>query len=214
MARTDVAAVVLVVLCASGACASQTPDDRVSVASYAYEAARFEPSADKRNSVTTVGSVNLVLNGPDDIEKPSAWEGPLQVRHSDSGRSCEAAPSLITQVYVDTPRSVALVVSYSGSTTFLDFIQLDTCGAKWPRVEGFTERVVVNGDRVSIHPGCEGDGARALCTAGRVLQVHADKAPVILDGESRALTISVLGVDFTGQQRVENPKTPKARVVQ
>ena len=214
MATVALFPIAILSFCSSLACTGQRAADSATPLTYAYEAVRFAPSPDRKDSVATVDSLSLVLSEPDNVERPSAWEGPLRVRHVDSGRSCEAESSLITQVYLDNRRSVALVVSYSGSVTFVDFVDVDTCGVKWPRIEGFTERVVVNGDRVSIHPGCEGTGARSKCTAGRVFRLDAVNPPVILDDESRTLTKSVIGVEFTGQRWVENPKTPNAKILQ
>ena len=203
--------VMLLAIAGSASCTRQAEQPpAASSAPYGFEAVRFEPGSEGRASV---GMLELVLRNPDNPERPTAWEGPLELRRTQSGTPCEAEPSLITHVYLDTATAVALVVSYSGSMTFLDFIDTSSCQSKWPQIGAATKGVTVSGDRVSLSPVCETDGSRSRCSAGQVFRLAPDQPPARLEEESRELTRAQLGVDFTGEAWVEGVGTASARVV-
>jgi hypothetical protein len=210
---TDIAAVIAVI--ALGACGGPAPAQNAAPVAagraYGYEQLRFGPATEGR-SVVSAGDLTLTISEPDNAAAPSAWEGPLEIRDA-QGRSCAAEPSLIQQVFLDTPRTTVLIVSYSGSMTYLDFVDPQTCRAKWPRVDVVTGGIEVTGDRIILQPACEGEKGRVPCHAGRVFQTHAAEPPAQLDADSRALTRQVLGVEFAGRQWVENPRSQTARIV-
>ena len=181
---------------------------------YAFHALTFEPQKTGDVFVAVVGSVEFALRDPDNPKKPTAWDGPLEIRQLATGRTCQVRVSLITEVYLDNQRSVALVRSYSGSRDFIDFVDVRTCATKWPQLAAVTERVIVSQDRLIMSPACEtATRNRSRCTAGQVLRLKRDTPPALLDGESRELTKRVVGVEFIGQAWVEAPKTPNAKIV-
>jgi hypothetical protein len=187
--------------------------DAQPTARYSLAPITFATAPDGSRSTADSGGVHMILHAPDAATKPSAWEGPLELRRGDAP-SCKADVSLIRRVFIDSLSDVAVVLSYSGSRTFIDFIDTQTCQAKWPRVEAVTERVDVAGDHISIHPACEGSPARARCHAASVLLVSPDAAPAEQVDRSRKLTQTILNVEFTGMAWVAFPKTPQAKIVQ
>lgn len=195
----------------SGAPASQAQPAPASTPAQpsGYRAVSFVGAPDGK---VTVGAVELELKAPDG-PNPKAWEGPLVLRLLPSGNACEAEPSLVTAVFLDTAGHTALVQSYSGSMTYLDFIDVATCKPKWMRIEAFTSGVTVEGDRVSMLPGCEGEKSKSRCSAGRVLALSSEAAPHLLGAESRQLTKSRLGVEFDGEAWVQAPGEAGARVL-
>jgi hypothetical protein len=111
--------------------------------------------------------------------------------------------------------TVLLVVSYSGSLTYVDFIDKN-CKHAWPQIKTFTEAVQVAGDRLTILPGCEGSGAKGVttCSAAQVFAFKVDSKPLLQQKESLALTKKILGVEFQGTRKVLHPKSAQAKLVQ
>jgi hypothetical protein len=177
------------------------------------EAAGFRRLEMINGKDTRLGSLGFRLSNPDDADKPTAWEGPLTI--SQGGKSCTADISLVTDVYASSERSYAIVVSYSGSNTFVDFINVSTCAPKWPELKAFTADLRVKGDRLSMLPGCEagGDKLPAACSSAHVYELSSDTAPRLLKEESYKLTLQTLGVGFSGEAKVAYPKTAHARLV-
>ena len=208
-------AAVCVMAVAPLACASQSPQAESQTAQpYAFQALKFEPQKTGDIFVAVVGSIEFALRDPDNPEKPTAWEGPLEIRQLPTGSSCQVAVSLVTEVYLDNQSSVSVVRSYSGSRDLIDFVDVRTCAAKWPQLAAVTESIVVSQDRLIISPACEAaTKERSRCAAGQVLRLQQDKPPMLLDRESRELTKHVVGVEFVGQAWVQAPKTADAKIV-
>ncbi|MGC4085941.1 MAG: hypothetical protein QM736_28390 [Vicinamibacterales bacterium] len=173
---------------------------------------RLEPVA-FTSSIARVRGLELTLDDPDHPQRPTMWEGPLHIRSAATGRSCDAHPSLIAKVFLDSLAQTVVVVSVSGSRTFVDFVATDTCRERWPRLDAATDGITAAGDRLTILPSCESDGTRARCSSGRVYEMQPAAAPRLLDSESRQLTKTRLGVEFTGQAWVDAPRTNRARVI-
>jgi hypothetical protein len=208
-------AAVCVIVALPLACSAPSPEASSQTAQpYAFHALTFEPQKTRDIFVAVGGSVEFILRDPDNPKKPTAWEGPLEIRQVPTGRPCQVLVSLITEVYLDNERSTALVHSYSGSRDFIDFVDVRTCATKWPQLAAVTERVIVSQDRLIMSPACESATRnRSRCTAGQVLRLQRDTPPMLLDRESRELTKDVVGVEFIGQAWVEGPKTPNAKIV-
>ena len=161
----------------------------------------------------TFGAYTFHLAEPDHPDKPTAWQGPLTI--SSAGKSCEADVSLVTAVYASTEAPFVVVVTYSGSNTYVQFITAANCKAKWKTIKAFTEGVQVADDRLSILPACDsaGDNSPTRCFSGRVYKLSSTTAPALLRDESFCLTRDKLGVGFTGQAKVAHPKSAHAQIV-
>ncbi len=161
----------------------------------------------------TFGDHSFRLAEPNNAEKPTAWQGPLTI--SSAGKSCEADVSLVTAVYASTEVPFLVVVTYSGSNTYVHFVATQNCKTKWKTIKAFTEGVRVADDRLSILPACDsaGDNSPTRCFSGRVYKLTSAAAPVLLRNESFRLTKDKLGVGFTGQARVAHPKSAQAVIV-
>jgi hypothetical protein len=164
-------------------------------------------------NATTFGDYSFRLAEPNHVEKPTAWQGPLTI--SSAGKSCEADVSLVTAVYASAEAPFVVIVTYSGSNTYVHFIATSNCKTKWKTIKAFTEGVRVADDRLSILPACDsaGDNSPTRCFSGRVYMLTSATAPVLLLNESFSLTRDKLGVGFTGQARVAHPKSSQALIV-
>ena len=162
---------------------------------------------------TAVGSYSLQLSEPDNADKPTIWQGPLAI--TSGGASCTADVSLVTSVYAAPDRSFAVVITSSGSNFLAHFVDLGSCAPRWPAIKRAASGVTVAGKRLSFLPACEGEAhnAPALCTSARVYRLDADRPPAYLKSESYRLTAKALGVGFTGEARVMDPRTAKAILV-
>ena len=165
------------------------------------------------DSGATLGDYSFRLAEPDRPERPTAWQGPLTI--ASGAKSCKADVSLVTAVYGAAAMPFVVVVTYSGSNTYVHFIKTADCAKRWPSLKAFTEGVRVSGDRLSMLPACDGAGDPfpARCFAGRVYQLTAATKPQFLRNESVQLTRQTLGVAFTGEAMVSHPKSARARIV-
>lgn len=173
----------------------------------------FRQLAFKNGQDATLGANSFRLAEPDRPDKPTAWQGPLTI--SSGSKSCDADVSLVTAVYASPDAPYLIVVTYSGSNTYVHFIATSNCAAKWERMKFFTEGVRVADDRLSILPACDSAGTRAptRCFAARVYKLMNEAAPEFLKDESFSLTKENLGVGFAGEAKVIHPKTSRAHVV-
>lgn len=162
---------------------------------------------------TAFGAYSFHLAEPDRPDKPTAWQGPLTI--SSAGKSCHADVSLVTAVYASPDAPFLVVVTYSGSNTYVHFIAIANCAVKWERIKAFTEGVRVAKDRLSILPACDSAGVRSptRCFAGRVYKLTSQAAPELLKEESFSLTKETLAVGFSGEAKVVHPKSARARIV-
>lgn len=162
---------------------------------------------------TVVGSHRFRLEGPDNPDAPTVWEGPLRITNGKT--TCESPVSLVGSVWAQSGAKFAIVVADSGSSTYVHFIDTLSCGAKWPRIKAFTEGVSIVSERIQILPGCDcgKTGAPCSCSAAQVYRLSSDAAPMLLKDESRALTKKYVGVTFSGTRKVLHPKTAQARLM-
>ena len=162
---------------------------------------------------TVFEQYSLRLDGPDSADKPVMWQGPLTI--SNGKASCKADLSLITAVYASSGRAFVIVLTSSGSNAIAHFIDADSCASKWPAIKRAASAVNVEGNRLTFSAACEGGGknAPALCTAARVYGIEDDSPPAYLKSESYKLTQKEIGVGFSGEARVVDPRTPRAMMV-
>jgi hypothetical protein len=172
----------------------------------------FQQLVFEDNSQVSLGALTFHLSEPDRSNKPTEWQGPLTI--STNGKSCEARVSLVSSVYASTKEAYVVVVTHSGSNTLIHFIDTSSCAAKWQRIKAFTEGVRIAGDRLTILPTCVStDSKFAQCFSARIYKLNHAKFPQLLKDASIKLTQETLGVAFSGEANVENPKTPQARLV-
>ena len=97
----------------------------------------FRQLAFDNRQVARLGAYSFHLEEPDRPDKPRAWQGPLTISSTD--KSCEADVSLVTAVYASPDAPFVVVVTYSGSSTYVHFITISSCAAKWERMKAFTD---------------------------------------------------------------------------
>jgi hypothetical protein len=177
------------------------------------QAGGFRQLAFDNSQIARFGTYSFYLAEPDRPGKPTAWQGPLMI--SAAGKSCTADVSLVTAVYASPDAPFVVVVTYSGSNTYVHFIAIASCAAKWEPIKAFTEGVRVAEDRLSILPACDSAGVKSptRCFAARVYKLTSEAAPEWLKDESFSLTKETLGVGFTGEAKVVHPKSARARIV-
>ena len=153
------------------------------------------------------------LAEPDNADKPTVWQGPLKI--SSGSGSCTADVSLVTAIYTAPGNSFAIVLSSSGSNAIANFIELASCASKWPTIKRAASAATVAGNRLTFSSVCEGGAknAPALCTSARVYLIRDDSPPAYLKAASYQATARELGVGFTGEAQVMDPRTPRAMIV-
>lgn len=173
---------------------------------------RPSPQHSSESSEAQVGQLKLRLAQPDHADHPTAWEGPLEIEQGSA--SCQSDVSLVTAVYASPDIPVVLVVSYSGSLTYVDFID-KSCKHAWAQIKAFTEGIQVSDDRLTVLPGCEGSGAKGLaqCSSAQVYKFDGNSQPKLDQTESLALTKKIIGVEFEGSNKILHPKSPDAKVM-
>ena len=173
----------------------------------------FQPLVFSDQQATRFAGHSFRLEGPDQPDKPTAWQGPLTIATGE--KSCDANLSLVTAVYAAQEFPYVIAVTYSGSSTHVHFLTIATCAAQWTTYKAFTDGVKIHDNRLSILPACESSASDAAsqCSSGRIYRLSKDAAPVILKKASLQLTREKLGVSFFGQAKVIHPKTPQAEIV-
>ena len=173
----------------------------------------FQPLPMENGKDTVFEQYALRLAGPDNPDKPTMWQGPLTI--SGGKASCVADLSLITGVYAARGWNYVLVLSTSGSNAIVHFIGLDSCNPKWPAIKRAASAITVEGSRLSFSAECESTGKNSPseCTSARVYELSEDTPPAILKSESFKLTRKEVGVGFSGEARIIDPRTPRALIV-
>jgi hypothetical protein len=184
----------------------------VAVAAHA-QSFGFQPLPMVNGKDTVFEQYALRLAGPDNANKPTMWQGPLTI--SDGKPSCTADLSLVTGVYAAPGWDYVLVLSTSGSNAIVHFIELKSCAAKWPAIKRAASAINVEGSRLSFSAECEsaGKNAPSQCTSARVYELNEDAPPAFLKPESFKLTRKEIGVGFSGEARIIDPRTPRALIV-
>ena len=169
---------------------------------------------DKDNAwVARVGNKQLMLTDPDNHQSPRLWESALTVRNLKTKKSCSTETSLVESVYLYDLKS-AIVEHVSGSTTYIDFIDLETCKEKYPGISAYTKGIEIRRDVIIVQPGCEESNHHIFqCSSASVYALKQAGQPVLLERESSILTHKVLGVGFVGIRYVYKPETPEAKFI-
>src|SRR5512141_1384590 len=101
------------------------------------QAGGFRQLAFDNSQIARFGTYSFHLAEPDRPDKPTAWQGPLTI--SAAGKSCAADVSLVTAVYASAGAPFIVVITYSGSNTYVHFINIASCEVKWEPIKAFTE---------------------------------------------------------------------------
>jgi hypothetical protein len=159
----------------------------------------------RANGATEAAGLHLMLAGPDKPANPDLWEGPLTIAHRST--PCSVDASLIQSAYLSSTGRLVVVVSVSGSNTFVHFYDTATCASRWPPIKAFTQGVNVEGTLLKLAAACacEEPGKPCTCTAGAVYRLSEIAAPIYQPFASRALTRSEVGVGFSGTRRIAHP---------
>jgi hypothetical protein len=178
-----------------------------------FQLLNFSPGANGQWQAR-IDQATVTLLDPDKTDRPTAWDGPLRIQLSPAA-TCEADLSLVTRVYGATGADYLVALSYSGSMQHIHFLDLKSCGDKWPVRSVYTERIDVAGDSLSVLPACEcpGGSAPCVCSAAQIYRLSAALAPEPLPATALALTRKILGVEFAGERKVLRPRTPTAELL-
>ncbi len=173
----------------------------------------FRPLPMQNGKDTVFEQYALRLAEPDNADKPTVWQGPLTI--SSGSASCTADVSLVTAIYAAPGNSFAIVLSTSGSNAIANFIELASCASKWPAIKRAASAVAVAGNHLTFSSVCEGGAknAPALCSSARVYVIRYDSPPAYQKAASYRATAKELGVGFTGEAQVMDPRTPRAMIV-
>src|SRR5450759_3331049 len=136
----------------------------------------FRQLAFDNSQIARFGAYSFHLAEPDRPDAPTTWQGPLTI--SADGKSCAADVSLVKAVYASPDAPFLVVVTYSGSNTYVHFINIASCDAKWEPIKVFTEGVRVADDHLSTLPACDSAGLRSPthCFAARVYKLTSEAA--------------------------------------
>ena len=180
-------------------CATQAADAQ------SFTKLSFQPGQD-----ITASGYRLRLEEPDNPSKPTLWQGPLTVTHGTT--QCKVDASLIRDAYLSPTAKLLVVVSISGSNTFVQFFRSENCTRAWPQIKAFTEGIKIEGTRLTVLPACECPvpDKPCSCSAGAVYRVSDNQPPRRLTTESNALNRRRLGQAFTGTKTLAHPPSPPA----
>lgn len=178
----------------------------------------FSPAGDPKTYIyrTMVGDFKLELESPDHYKNPKVWDSPLYIYKKDSNKGCETESLLVTDVYFIEKAQMILIKSYSGSMSYVDFIDIHTCKEKYRRIGAYAEKIIIDNNQIQIYPGCEcgwGNDQPCQCSAAKVMLLVKNFQPVIDKKASDELTRKIIGVVFEGDQEILFPKTKKARLI-
>ena len=164
-----------------------------------------------------VAEKELILESPDNAQHPSVWDSALQVTDARTKQSCATEQLLVVEVYAPRDATMAIIFHYSGSMSFIDFVDLETCKPKYPQIAVYTEDIQVSYNQIVVFPGFECTDAPAntvcQCQAARVYRLGPKYRPMLDAKESLSLTQRHLGVAFKGEGWVYKPKTAQARLL-
>lgn len=145
---------------------------------------------------------------------PEIWDGDLQIRDIKTGRLCRLNVSMVGEVYARNGGNVIISVTEVGAGDYFHFISVDTCDEKYPYLHGYSTRPHIKKNMIISGPVCEqSEPGKAFCSSAEVYALDADDRPALLEKESMARTLQVLGVGFKGGRLVENPKTKNAKLL-
>ena len=171
----------------------------------AFQKLTFQKLVFQAGQETTIAGLRFRLEDPDNPSSPTLWQGPLSI--ASGSTSCTVDASLIRDVYLSASGKLLLVVSLSGSSTYVAFFNPATCARKWAPIKAFTQSVSVEGNQLLLLPACacEVKGQPCSCSAGRVYALQDNSPPLLQPASSRALTKSKLGIAFTGTRSFAHP---------
>lgn len=158
------------------------------------------------------GNVVIEIENPDDPDAPTLWDGPVNVSGPNRA-ACSIPVSLISRVFADG--ASMLVVSLSGSTTYLSGYNVADCQSLWPEIAATTEGVIVEDRRVDFLPVCVSTETVGLseCYAAHSYEVDPAGQLVLLSDRAHELTRRAIGVAFDEVALVRDVGDPGASIV-
>ena len=164
----------------------------------------------------SIGPYKITIMNPFSIGHRIAWEGPIIIENLNTGSSCEVDISLITDVYISDGNEMLIIISYSGSNKYIDFVNTRNCDFKYKRIIAFSEKIELSNNLIIIKPACENidDREKYFCSSAKIISIDRKDGPVILESDSVTLTKEIIGVGFYGESLIANPKTPNARLIE
>ena len=162
-----------------------------------------------------IGDYKLSLLNPDNPKSPDVWDSKVIISNINFGTTCESEEQLlITQVYALENAELLLIESYSGSMTYIDYIDIRTCETKYETLKLYTEKILYENDKIVIYPSCECSEPEkpCLCNAGMVIDFDSGYRPVHNIEKSRKLTKRIIGISFDGIKEVYYPKTTQVKL--
>ena len=162
-----------------------------------------------------IGDYKLELESEGDYEVPDVWDSPVYICRKESITKCKTESLLVTGVYYIEKAQMILIDSYSGSMSYVDLIDINTCKAKFQRVEAYTEGIFIGNNQIQIYPACDyiGEALPMDCSAARVLSFDKEFQPVFDKNASDELTKKIIGVKFEGKKLILYPKTKFAQLI-
>jgi hypothetical protein len=202
-------------LIACGTKTQRAEDRRTTSAKLEFSAASFSPLTNADASETKTAGITVQLREPNDIGRPSAWQGPMTITEHRTSRSCKSDVSLITRVYAAQGSPYLIVLTYSGSVRYIHYINIADCGERWPPTKLFTDAISISGNIIEAQPVCEcPDHAKpCACNAAINLILTANAPPLNQQDKELSVTKKALGIAFTGQREVKAPGTPNASLI-
>jgi hypothetical protein len=140
-----------------------------------------------------------------------AFPEPLDVIEIRSGKRCEYSGSVVTQAYFSTNERAVLLVGYSGSETYLEWIDPTTC-KKVRELLHYTSEVTIESRRIIVKPACEPYANKGSCDSGGIYTLNPQCLPELLFSETSSAARKAIGVSFVGHAEVLEPGTPRAKL--
>ncbi len=148
---------------------------------------------------------SITLYGPDNSEKPIAWEGPIKI--STTNKSCSFDLGIIYRL--EKIKNNLFVLSYSGNIKYLDLINLNKCKQIGKQLTLFAKEIKINNQKIYSYPQCETIKENSyLCSSATIYEWNNNTINNLIN-ESKALTKNILGVKFLGKKIIEKKSIKK-----
>ena len=156
-----------------------------------------------------------------DPSKPTTFfnDYPLEVKMPKAKTSCKIEGGIwsVDKVYVSQDEKVIALMAGSGSSGELDFYDATNC-KKLASVPADGPKNTVTGDRIVSEGVCEDfekDGKKmGTCSAAGIYKLDAHCLPQLQEKDSKALSKKLYGVEFLNFATLQDPGTPKAKIVE
>ncbi len=158
------------------------------------------------------GPYRLTIVGPKSDTPDAVWQGPVHVDRPAASAACTIAVSLVERIYLDRSSKAILIVSRSGSTTYIQAFATRDCVPFWPEIAVVGGEVTVSGHEIDVAPVCIATDSPAVfdCLAARAFDLDQQYQLLERPTRARETTRTRTGLSFTGRAFVRAPGTPAA----